>query len=274
MIKLTVFGNPIAHSQSPFIHHAFAKQMDLVVEYRKCLVPLGTLSNALTQFFQHSDGKGCNITVPFKEDAFSLVDRLDDTALHAKAVNTIKRNDDGQLIGYNTDGAGLVMDLKRLGHAISGQRILLLGAGGAARGALTPLLQHQPQQLYIHNRTYVKAEQLASEFSHPQLSAVSDDALNDLEVDIIINATSASISGAELPIPASVFRGCQLAYDMMYAEAPTPFMVQAKNSGAYNQADGLGMLVAQAAYAFEIWTGKMPSTENVILDLRAALATS
>jgi shikimate dehydrogenase len=272
-----VFGNPIAHSKSPQIHARFARQTAQDMDYGTVLAPLDGFAAAIGQFVA-TGGRGANVTVPFKEDAFRLAHRLTPRARAAGAVNTLVFASDDWL-GDNTDGAGLVRDLTaNLDFTVRGKRILLLGAGGAARGVLLPLLAEQPAQLLIANRTADKARQLAQEFgalagAHLTPQGIGYDEL-DREAahgfDLVINATSASLAGAVPPAPTFAFAPDCLAYDMLYGHE-TPFMALARSSGAtgLRVADGLGMLVEQAAEAFTLWRGIQPDTAPVLAALRA-----
>ena len=266
-----VFGNPIAHSKSPAIHAAFATAtgQDLIYEAR--LAPLDDFSGAVAAFVQ-AGGKGANVTVPFKEEAFRLANRLSERAARAGAVNTLSFAG-GEIVGDNTDGAGLVGDISRnLGVSLAGKRILLLGAGGATRGVIAPLLAEGPACLDIANRTASKAAELVAVFGDlARLHAGSFADFAGLSYDVVINATSASLSGASLPLPAGLFAPGSLAYDMMYGKGETPFLRLAREQGAGRCADGLGMLVEQAAEAFLVWRGVRPATEAVLADLRAQL---
>ncbi len=267
-----VFGNPIAHSKSPAIHAAFARQTGQDLHYEARLAPIDDFAGALA-LFRADGGRGANVTVPFKEDAYRLCSRLTPRAARAAAVNTLCVND-GELLGDNTDGAGLVSDLTgRLAVDLAGKRILLLGAGGAARGVIAPLLAQSPALLAVANRSTDKAAALAEVFADlGPLQALSFAELAGHGWDVVINATSASLAGATLPLPAGLFAPGALAYDMMYGAADTPFMAQARSLGAVQVADGLGMLVEQAAEAFALWRGVRPQTAPVLADLRQALA--
>jgi shikimate dehydrogenase len=262
--RYAVFGHPIAHSKSPQIHAAFARQTGQDMTYEAILAPLDGFADGVTAFIA-AGGRGANVTVPFKEQAFRLADRLSPRAQRAGAVNTLVF--DGGILGDNTDGAGLVADLTRnLNRALAGQRILLLGAGGAARGVIEPLLEQHPAALVIANRTVSRAQDLADLFGHGIRACGFDDAGGPF--DVVINATAASLTG-ELPaLPSAVFTANTLAYDMMYGR-DTPFLSFARRHGAAT-ADGLGMLVEQAAEAFCVWRGVRPDTAPVIASLRAA----
>ncbi|MEZ7861827.1 MAG: shikimate dehydrogenase [Aeromonadaceae bacterium] len=267
MDRYAVFGNPIAHSKSPFIHTLFARQTQQQLTYERIEAPLDGFAAAIAEFFA-SGGKGCNVTVPFKEEAYRLVQQLSPRAKLAGAVNTLKLTDDGVLLGDNTDGAGLVQDLKFHGVELKGRRILLLGAGGAARGALGPLFAEMPSEIVIANRTTEKAAYLAQQFA--ALGAVCAVAYDDLlgHFDVIINSTSASLAGAIPPVPEQLIHSELTVYDMMYGVAETPFNAWARQLGAHKIIDGLGMLVAQAAESFAVWRGIRPGTKQVINELR------
>ncbi|AHL73599.1 shikimate dehydrogenase [Stutzerimonas stutzeri] len=271
MDRYGVFGNPIGHSKSPQIHRLFAEQTGQALGYEPLLAPLDDFAGFALAFFE--DGLGANVTVPFKEQAYRLADRLTERARRAGAVNTLKKLEDGVLLGDNTDGVGLVRDLlDNAGVVLKGKRILLLGAGGAVRGVLEPLLGQRPAALVIANRTLSKAELLAGEFAG--LGPVSASAFDQLQdpFDVIINGTSASLGGDLPPLADSVIGpGVTFCYDMMYGAAPTPFCHWAANLGAQTR-DGLGMLVEQAAAAFELWRGVRPTSAPVLAQLRRQLA--
>lgn len=267
-----VFGNPIAHSKSPLIHAAFAAATSQAMRYEARLAAVDGFKQAISDFVAVG-GKGANVTVPFKEEAFRLSTRLSERAARAGAVNTLTFRD-GEIFGDNTDGAGLVRDITaNLGCTLTGKRILLLGAGGASRGVIAPLLAAQPAALFIANRTAAKAELLADAFA--DMAPV--DAGNFAKAggkcfDVVINATSASLSGEAVPLPSGVFAPGALAYDMMYGKGETPFLQLAREQGAARCADGLGMLVEQAAEAFFIWRGVRPATGELLAELRVGLA--
>ena len=272
MDQYVVFGNPIGHSKSPLIHRLFADQTGEDLEYSTLLAPLDNFSDCARGFFKQ--GHGANVTVPFKEEAFRLADTLTPRARRAGAVNTLTELDDGTLEGDNTDGAGLVRDLAvNAGVELAGKRILVLGAGGAVRGVLEPLLAHKPLSLVIANRTVEKAEQLAREFADLGPVAASGFAWLQEPVDLIINATSASLAGQMPAIADSLVQpGATVCYDMMYAKEPTPFCAWASGLGAAKVLDGLGMLVEQAAEAFYVWRDVRPDTAPVLAELRRQLA--
>jgi shikimate dehydrogenase len=266
--RYAVFGHPIAHSKSPQIHAAFARQTGQDMTYEAILAPLDGFADRVAAFIS-AGGRGANVTVPFKKEAFKLASRLSPRAQHAGAVNTLVFDADG-ILGDNTDGAGLVADLTRnLRCEMAGKRILLLGAGGAARGVIEPLLDQQPASLVIANRTVSRARELAELFGHAMhhsgVAACSFDAA-DTAFDLIINATAASLAGELPPLSPHIFTADSLAYDMMYGH-DTPFLAFARNHGAAT-VDGLGMLVEQAAEAFYLWRGVRPDTAPVIASLR------
>ena len=268
MDRYVVFGNPIAHSKSPLIHRLFAEQTGQQLDYSTVLAPLDDFSGFARAFFL--EGRGANVTVPFKEEAFRLANTLTARAQRAGAVNTLSKLGDDSLLGDNTDGAGLVRDLTvNADFSLKGKRILLLGAGGAVRGALEPLLAERPASVSIANRTVDKAEQLADLFCDlGPVSASGYDWLRE-SVDLIINATSASLSGDMPPIAASLIEpGKTVCYDMMYSKEPTVFCRWAVDNGAALHMDGLGMLVEQAAEAFYLWRGVRPNTAPVLEQMR------
>ena len=261
MKRLAVFGNPVAHSLSPAIHHAFADQAGMELTYEKVLVPEGEFAKTARSFFQES-GLGCNVTLPCKRDAFNFVDEASRAAQRAGAVNTISRTPEGRFRGDNTDGPGLVADLHRLGWQLENRRLLILGAGGAVSGVLGSLLAESPELVHLHNRTPERAAELATRFAG-QLDALGkEDLLSGY--DLIINGTSAGIAGGMVDLPASVIADAACCYDLAYADAARPFLDWAEASGARARADGLGMLVEQAALAFRIWFGQEVSTRPVI----------
>jgi len=270
--EYAVMGNPIAHSKSPRIHSLFAQQTGEPIHYRAILVEVGKLPEAVADFVAEG-GKGLNITVPFKRDAWELVDERSQRAERAGAVNTI-RIEPGRLFGDNTDGVGLVNDLRHnLQIPLQDRRILLMGAGGAARGVLAPLLEQEPALLVIANRTPERAVELAAEFADlGTVQGCGFDALASLQFDVLINATAASLQGDLPPLPDGIVAEGACAYDMMYGAKPTAFMKWAQWQGAKKVSDGLGMLVEQAAESFFIWRGVRPETAPVIAQLREELA--
>lgn len=270
-----VMGNPVSHSKSPRIHSLFAEQTGQRLHYSAIQVDPGGFEQAVRNFAANG-GRGLNVTVPFKTNAWALVDTRTSRAELAGAVNTIVIQAQGMLHGDNTDGVGLVNDLLRnLGATIAGKDVLLLGAGGAARGVVGPLLDQGPRELVIANRTADRAVDLARHFS--RLGAVSGRGLDDLSgrrFDLIINATAASLHGELLPLPDTVLAPGAWCYDMMYGAGPTPFMGWALDHGAGKVADGLGMLVEQAAESFQLWRGVRPETLPVIAVLRRELTSN
>ena len=271
--KYCVIGNPIAHSKSPDIHAAFAAGTGQDIVYERCLAPLDGFRNTVQELIAHGY-RGANVTVPFKLEAAALATRLEERARLAGAVNTL-RFEDGEIIGDNTDGPGLVADIVRnAGVSLAAKRVLLLGAGGAARGVVLPILQHGPAAIVIANRTRATADALVAQFAaqtaHPsQVSACGFEDL-DAAFDVVINATSASLSSAMPPVPAVAFCQATLALDMMYGKMPSPFMEFAASHGAATR-DGLGMLVEQAAEAFAIWRGVRPQTSTILEQMRRQL---
>jgi shikimate dehydrogenase len=264
-----VMGNPVRHSKSPAIHHAFAEQCGIDLEYRAIEVKAGGFAAAV-QTFRTGGGQGLNITVPFKLEAYALAHRLSDRAQQAGAVNTLTFAPDGAIDGDNTDGVGLVRDLVvNCATPLSGRRILVLGAGGAARGIVGPILEKGVAQLLVANRTVSKAKELMAMFTgHAEIAACGFDALTSRRFDLVVNATAASLHGEVLPLPPDMFAENALAYDLMYGEAATPFLQWARGHGAAKVRDGLGMLVEQAAESFFIWHGRRPQTDTVLATLR------
>jgi shikimate dehydrogenase len=263
--RYAVIGNPVEHSKSPWIHAHFARQTGESIEYGRLLSPLGEFAQTV-QAFRAAGGSGANVTLPFKEEAFRLCGRVTDRARSAEAVNTLSFNGD-RIEGENTDGCGLTRDLvNNLGFPIAGRRVLLLGAGGAARGVLLPLMGERPALLVIANRDLEKARLLARRFDGVSASAYQD--LAGERFDLVINATSAGLAQAALPLPPRIFAEGSLAYEMVYGR-DTDFMLQACANGAAATADGLGMLVEQAAESFYTWRGVRPETASVLAALRA-----
>jgi shikimate dehydrogenase len=272
--KYAVFGNPIAHSKSPDIHRQFAEQTGQDLSYSKQLVAEDGFEAAANEFFA-SGGKGLNITVPFKQDAYAYVARTTPRARRAGAVNTLSLEADGTILGDTTDGVGLVSDIvNNLGWEIRHKRVLVLGAGGAVRGVLEPLLEQQPQHIVIANRTVDKALQLSKGFAEfGYLLGCGFDMLGEQQFDLIINGTSAGLQGELPPLPDSLIdaNGTNACYDMLYGAEPTPFIQWAAQRGA-QVSDGLGMLVGQAAESFALWRGVRPETAPVIANLRDQLS--
>lgn len=260
-----VFGHPIKHSKSPRIHRLFAEQTGQTLEYTAQDVPAEQFQRAVTTFFAKG-GKGLNCTVPLKELAWNYVAHKTERAQLSKAVNTLALQADGSLLGDNTDGIGLVTDLiANHGLDLSEIRILILGAGGASRGIILPLLEQAPQTLVIANRTVNKAVKLAAEFHNKgSITGCGFDDLNNRQFDLILNATSASLSGCVPPLPAGLLAKEGACYDLAYGNEPTAFVRWGQENHALKSLDGLGMLVEQAAEAFFIWRGVRPKTRPVI----------
>jgi shikimate dehydrogenase len=266
-----VMGNPISHSRSPWIHTRFAELTGQAIVYDKHEIPLEHFADSVHSFISEG-GRGCNITVPFKFQAAKLATRTSERASLAQASNTLSFNG-GQILADNTDGLGLVDDIERnAGLTLKGLRLLLIGAGGAAAGVLGPLIHAQPAHITVANRTLAKAQELVAR--HMTLALLQNTELiaqviRGLEgqFDVIINATASSLSGAGVPVNASVLRPGALAYDMMYGPGAQGFMDWARQHGAVPR-DGLGMLVEQAAEAFLIWRGVRPPSSQVLTELR------
>ncbi|OGS99785.1 MAG: shikimate dehydrogenase [Gallionellales bacterium RIFCSPLOWO2_12_FULL_59_22] len=263
--KYAVIGNPVSHSKSPLIHRIFAEQTGQDISYEAIEAPLDGFA-ATIERLREQGYKGCNVTVPFKFEAFGLASQPSERARAARAVNTLKF-DAGEIYGDNTDGAGLVRDIEHnLGVSLKNRRVLLMGAGGAAYGVVLPL-RHAGARIAIANRTAEKARQLAAAFSASgDVSGCGYDELAGQQFEAVINATSAGLTDSEIPLPTTVFAPGALAYDMMYGRE-TPFMKFARAHGA-RVSDGLGMLVEQAAEAFFIWRGVRPNTAPVMVKLR------
>lgn len=271
--EYVVIGHPIAHSKSPMIHAMFAAQTGQAMHYDRLLAPLDGFVGTV-QAFRAAGGKGMNVTVPFKLEACALADQLTPRARLAGAVNTLKF-DDAQVLGDNTDGLGLVNDIVQNAQCtLQDKRILLLGAGGAARGVLLPLMAQQPAAITIANRSVDKAEQLVALFAPHNPAAIDLRASSFADLgqayDVIINATSAGLSNQALPITDAVFCAGALAYDMVYGATPSAFLQQAAAHGAWTR-DGLGMLVEQAAASFFWWRGVWPETAPVLRALQQSL---
>ncbi|NCA70391.1 MAG: shikimate dehydrogenase [Sphingobacteriia bacterium] len=269
--RYAVIGNPIAHSKSPLIHASFARATAQDLEYGRILGDLDDFAGDVRRFFA-GGGRGLNVTVPFKESAWRLADEVAPRAEVARAVNTLIGLADGRLRGDNTDGAGLVRDLEcNHGYRLEGVRILLLGAGGAARGVLAPLIEARPARLVIANRTLATAEQLAtlgSTLGAVEIDGCGFDALAGARFDLIINATAAGLSGQLPPIPPGCLAPGGWTYDMLYGDTPTLFSRWGLEQGAQRALDGLGMLVEQAAESFWLWRGIRPETGPVLAQLR------
>ena len=266
-----VVGQPVAHSLSPEIHAAFARQTGEDIDYIKLPAPLDGFTATVLKF-RAEGGRGVNVTLPFKHEAWTLAEVRAGDAGEARAVNTLDFRD-GRVIGHNTDGAGLIADLeKNLAFPIHGKRVLLMGAGGATYGVMQTLLTARPVKVVVANRTLEKAQSLVAHFqkfaqlAHDGLSAQAYEQLAGAQFDLVINATSAGLRDEMPPVPEGIFAAGGLAYDMVYGKH-TPFMKFAQKCGA-RAADGLGMLVEQAAASFYIWRGVRPDTKPVIAKLR------
>ena len=268
--RYAVVGNPITHSLSPRIHRLFAEQAKQPISYEAIELSLDDFP-AQIRALQQQGLKGVNVTVPFKQQAWEICQKTSPRAEQARAVNTLVFMENGEISGDNTDGAGLIRDLiHNHDTAITRRKILILGAGGAARGALGPLLALEPENITIANRTLEKAEKLALDFSPVgQISTCSYDELGSEKFDLIINATAAGLSGQVPPIGKEVLDNNSICYDMMYnLDGPTAFVAWAKNHGVTSAIDGLGMLVEQAAESFYLWRDVRVSTARVISHLR------
>lgn len=264
--RLAVFGNPVSHSRSPEIHAAFGEMAGIDLTYEKILVPEGEFAATATEFLK--DGTGFNITVPCKNDAFRFVDHLTDKAQVSQAVNTVSRDKKGELVGSNTDGGGLVRDLTRnLGWQIRDQRVLVIGAGGAVSGVLMDLLGESPESVDLCNRTHARAVELGERFGVNPVPA------GELGrgYDLIINGTSAGLSGQDPEVPGYTVSEHSQCYDMIYGPGVTRFNAWCQRQANCPVSDGLGMLVEQAALAFEIWFGEKVDTSAVIARIRADL---
>jgi len=268
--KYAVIGNPIAHSKSPHIHAAFARQCQHVLSYRTLLAPLDSFEATVRQFIEEG-GRGASVTLPFKIKAYDLCDTVTSRARAAAAVNTL-HFENKKIAGDNTDGIGLVTDIVHNANiAIKDKRILLLGSGGAARGVIMPLLECDPYAFVIASRNGEKAQMLLEYFEpfghwYTRLSCAAFSEIQG-QFDVIINATSASIAGQRPLIPDSIYKPTSLAYDMMYADQPSLFMQHAAQHGAQTR-DGWGMLVEQAAEAFSVWRGIKPDTSSSLVRLK------
>ncbi len=258
-----VLGTPISHSKSPRIHRLFAKQTNQNLNYIAQEVNAENFVEAVTAFFQNG-GKGLNCTVPLKELAWQFAEHKTERADYAKAVNTLILQKDGSILGDNTDGIGLVNDLKNNHHVtLQNKKVLILGAGGATRGIILPLLAQQPAEIFVVNRTLEKAKNLANDFKQKIHVGCFDD-LQNQQFDLVLNATSASLNNQLPPLPDDLLTSQSICYDLAYGNLPTAFVKWGKKQGAIKSVDGLGMLVEQAAEAFFIWRGIRPQTQDVI----------
>lgn len=272
--QYAVFGDPIDHSKSPYIHQAFAKQTAQNLTYTKQQVNGANFNEAARRFFE-TGGKGLNITAPCKLEAYAFASELTERAERAGAVNTLIRTESGKIVGDTSDGVGLVSDIvNNLKWGVEGKDVLILGAGGAVRGVLEPLLLQEPKSLLIANRTASKAQTLANYFSdigNVELEACGFEELEGRQFDLVINGTSASLSRELPPLPHSLLAPEASCYDMTYASEPTVFLRWAAKNGAQACADGLGMLVGQAAESFKLWRGVEPETSTIIEKLRESM---
>ncbi|WP_020396297.1 shikimate dehydrogenase [Thiolinea disciformis] len=269
--QYAVIGHPVAHSKSPKIHSLFAQQTQQRLEYKAVLAPMDGFSATVRDFFLFG-GLGCNVTVPFKQEAWQMAQQRSTYAEQAGAVNTLMRQADGILYGHNTDGIGLIRDLQiNQQYALTNQRVLILGAGGAVRGIMQPLLETNPSEVWIANRTEATAAELVGLFERQGQVRSSGFSAIQGRFDLIINGTSASLQGDMPPIPSTCLDADTVCYDMMYGQEPTIFLKWAKQQGAERCIDGLGMLVEQAAEAFLLWRGIRPETTSVLTTLRASL---
>ncbi|HET7732166.1 MAG TPA: shikimate dehydrogenase [Usitatibacter sp.] len=268
MDRYVVIGNPVAHSLSPLIHARFAEQTGETLQYSRLEAPEDGFAAVAASFFE-GGGRGANVTLPFKVDAYRWAASHSERASRAEAANFLAMRD-GRVHADNTDGVGLVTDITvNLGVPMRGKAILVLGAGGAARGVLAPLLALKPRHLMVANRTAERARELARQFGGAgRVESSSLDLIPNERFDVVINATSTSTRGEPLELPAMLFREGVLAYDMAYGDAARPFLDRAARSGA-RTSDGLGMLVEQAAESFYLWRGKRPQTRAVLEELRA-----
>lgn len=270
MQYFAVMGNPIAQSKSPFIHHMFASQAGVDIQYDAVLVEKHQFNDAVADFFSKENHIGLNVTVPFKEEAFALADVLTDEAKTAGAVNTLYKTVNG-LLGHNTDGPGLMQDILRQNQVLKDKRILMIGAGGAARGVIMPFLNQHVASIHIVNRNVQRARDLVQAFSHKAITAGGFDSVRNEQFDIIVNATTLSLQKQLPDIPQSTYQNIEMAYDMVYLSEATVFMQQAIKAGAQSCSDGLGMLVGQASKSFELWTGQRVNTTPVLEALRLEL---
>ena len=267
MDRYAVIGNPVGHSKSPRIHHAFAAQLGQDMSYSALRSPTNGFAEALSRFLRRG-GRGVNVTVPFKQDALRAVDVTDALATAAGAVNTIVVGPDRRLYGHNTDGLGLVRDLRaNLGCELNDARVLVVGAGGAVRGILLPLLDAGAREIQILNRTQANADALVAAFARQEVRSF---VTNSPPFDIVLNASSAGLTGSSLELPPAMVDPRTLAYDLSYGAAAQLFCQWARMRGAHAVHDGLGMLVEQAAEAFLLWRGLRPDTRPVIDQLRQA----
>lgn len=269
--KYAVIGNPIVQSKSPEIHLQFAEQFNHQISYQKILAEENSFNSAINSFIGLG-GLGMNVTAPFKLNAAQISDSLSERAKSAQAVNTLIFKN-SKIYGDNTDGLGLVRDIEiNQNFLFANKKVLIIGAGGACRGILLPILETRPAKLLVINRTAKRAQELAAQFAGVfSIAAGGFDASQGQSFDIVINATSAGLDGSSLPPQNFIYSANSLAYDLVYSKKPTLFMQQAKQTGASKISDGLGMLVEQAAYAYKLWHGVMPKTLPVLAKLRQSI---
>lgn len=268
--KLGVMGNPIGHSLSPEIHLMFAKQFGDEISYDKVEIPLGEFESAIGEMIDEGY-HGLNVTIPFKLDAFRCSTKCSSQARQSRAVNTLTFQNN-KILGENTDGTGFIRDLEeRLKFFVEHKKILILGAGGGVRGILPALMERMPKSVTVANRSVARAQELCDEFG---IQSILYDETGSESYDLIVNATPTSLQNKAPLVSPFAFDGCELAYDLVYAAKPTPFMELAKQGGARHASDGLGMLVEQAADSYEIWMGHHPGTQDVYAKLRETLDKS
>ena len=268
--KLGVMGNPIGHSLSPEIHLMFAKQFGDEISYDKVEIPLGEFESAIGEMIDEGY-HGLNVTIPFKLDAFRCSTKCSSQARQSRAVNTLTFQNN-KILGENTDGMGFIRDLvERLKFFVEHKKILILGAGGGVRGILPALMERMPKSVTVANRSVARAQELCDEFG---IQSILYDETSSESYDLIVNATPTSLQNKAPLVSPFAFDGCELAYDLVYAAKPTPFMELAKQGGARHASDGLGMLVEQAADSYEIWMGHRPGTQDVYAKLRETLDKS
>jgi shikimate dehydrogenase len=270
--RYAVIGHPIGHSRSPFIHQRFGAQTARALSYETIDATPAQFASSVAAFFA-AGGQGLNITVPHKEAALTVAHALTERARHAGAINTLALQPNGQLLGDNTDGVGLLRDLERNQHVqITGRRVLVLGAGGAARGILAPLLEAQPSEVALFNRTAARAHELLTRFGAlGPLRVLSRAQFGPQPFDVVINATAASLAGVAPDLPAQIVNSYSICYDLAYGPQDTAFMRWAQQRGCARTIMGLGMLVEQAAESFYLWHGLRPDTASVLAELGAAL---
>lgn len=268
--KLGVVGNPIGHSLSPEIHLMFAQQFGDEISYDKVEIPLGEFESAIGEMIDEGY-HGFNVTIPFKLDAFRCSTKCSSQARQSRAVNTLTFQNN-KILGENTDGTGFIRDLEeRLKFFVEHKKILILGAGGGVRGILPALMERMPKSVTVANRSVARAQELCDEFG---IQSILYDETGSESYDLIVNATPTSLQNKAPLVSPFAFDGCELAYDLVYAVKPTPFMELAKQGGARHASDGLGMLVEQAADSYEIWMGHRPGTQDVYAKLRETLDKS